>query len=89
MTISKAEVYTLEFPDVWWGGPDKRVRCTKDGKVVMTLEGAQRTILKASRGPRWTLMVAYTGVCGHLHLSRCKASYRIWKQQLDRWLESI
>ena len=46
----------------WWGGPDLRVRCTRDFNVVLTPEAGER---HKARGGN-----VYVGKrCGHLHVS--------------------
>lgn len=55
----------------WWGGPDKRVRCDIDGKVILRgEEHAKKSVAAAEE--RGQPMLWYRGRCGHLHLARDK-----------------
>ncbi len=49
----------------WWGGPDQRVRCLIDNKVVLELDRARKIAAQ-------TDMSAYTGKCGHIHVGHGK-----------------
>ncbi len=53
----------------WWGGPDKRERCSRDDKVVFADEPAARKSAEAA-SDRGTPMKAYLGKCGHWHTAR-------------------
>jgi hypothetical protein len=57
-----APTYIPDSREGWWGGPDTRLRCTLDDKVVKTEEGARKTAARAN-------LVAYQGPCGHWHLT--------------------
>lgn len=65
----KAATYIPEEREGWWGGPDTRLRCAADHKVVFQTEhAAQRSADKATH--RGTAMHAYLGKCGHWHTAR-------------------
>ena len=65
----KARCYIPEEREGWWGGPDKRLRCTADDKVVFgTEKDAERAAAKATA--RGEPMIHYRGRCGHLHVAR-------------------
>lgn len=67
----KAEVFVPENRTGWWGGPDTRLRCKADGKVVfMDEDAAKRAAQKAC--DRGQPMKHYRGRCGHLHVARVK-----------------
>ena len=57
----------------WWGGPDTRKRCSRDGKVVF--EDSESADISASRADRNSStsgahLQSYLGrYCGHWHLS--------------------
>ena len=64
MTNQRATVPTFVPKNLigWWGGPDERVRCIKDKKVVLTQEKAERVALRSG-------MSAYIGKsCGYWHV---------------------
>lgn len=66
--MARAEVFIPEGRVGWWGGPDTRLRCKADDKVVfMDKEAAERAVAK-SEGR----MKCYLGRCGHWHLARRK-----------------
>lgn len=66
MVPVRAEVYTPEGRTGWWGGPDTRLRCREDDKVVFVCEDdAKRAVAKAGDAMKY-----YRGQCGHLHLAR-------------------
>lgn len=52
----------------WWGGPDLRVRCCKDDKVVFADESAAARSAAKVRGRGEATMHAYRGRCGHWHV---------------------
>lgn len=61
-----AETYIPVDRMSWWGGPDERVRCSVDDKVVFyTEQAAQQSVDRATH-----LMKCYKGKCGHWHLAR-------------------
>lgn len=65
----KAGTYIPEEREGWWGGPDTRLRCKADHKVIFANEGdATRSANKATA--RGTAMHAYKGACGHWHTTR-------------------
>lgn len=65
----KARCYIPEEREGWWGGPDKRLRCTQDDKVVFATEqDAERAAAKATA--RGEPMIHYRGRCGYLHIAR-------------------
>ncbi len=65
----KARCYIPEERMGWWGGPDKRLRCTADDKVVFgTEKDAERAAAKATA--RGEPMIHYRGRCGHMHIAR-------------------
>ncbi len=67
----KARTYVPEEREGWWGGPDKRLRCTIDHKVVFAHEAdAKRSADKATA--RGSPMQAYRAKCGHWHTSRVR-----------------
>lgn len=67
--MPKAECFFPEGRTGWWGGPDKRLRCSADDKVVfMSTDDARAAAAKATE--RGEPMIYYRGRCGHLHLAR-------------------
>lgn len=67
----KSPCYIPEEREGWWGGPDKRLRCRADDKVVFATElDAKRAAEKATN--RGTPMKYYRGRCGHLHTARIR-----------------
>lgn len=69
--MARSEVFIPEGRTGWWGGPDTRLRCKADDKVVfMDKEAAERAAQKAC--DRGTPMKYYRGRCGHLHVARIK-----------------
>ena len=67
----KSPCYIPEEREGWWGGPDKRLRCRADDKVVFATEqDAQRAAAKATA--RGEPMHSYRGRCGHMHIARTR-----------------
>lgn len=67
----KSPCYVPEGREGWWGGPDTRLRCRADDKVVFFSEAdAQKAANKATN--RGEPMKWYRGKCGHLHIARDK-----------------
>lgn len=56
----------------WWGGPDRRPRCTEDDKVAfISQDAAERSAAKIRANRRYPGdedMVAYRGKCGEWHV---------------------
>lgn len=63
-----APIYTPTSRRGWWGGPDRRPRCTKCDKVAFPdMEAAERSAAKIrARGDE--CMYAYQGKCGNFHV---------------------
>lgn len=67
--MPRAKCYVPEGRTGWWGGPDTRLRCQADNKVIfMSKEDADRAAQKAC--DRGDPMKSYRGRCGHLHIAR-------------------
>ena len=62
----KATTYVPEHRSGWWGGPDVRLRCSMDDKVVFATEQDAQESNDRANDP----MTYYLGPCGHWHVTR-------------------
>lgn len=70
-----AAVFVPSHRTGWWGGPDKRLRCIRDDKVVFADE-ATAEHRAASIRQREPTMQAYKGRCGHWHVGHSRRKRR-------------
>lgn len=72
-----AETYTPSSRIGWWGGPDMRIRCLQDDKVVFPDQAAAEQSAAKIRARGNTArederMCAYRGKCGHWHVGHSR-----------------
>lgn len=69
-------VYTPEGRIGWWGGLDKRPRCTDDDKVVFPSEERAERAAEKIRArmvhSNDNKMTAYLGGCGNWHVGHAR-----------------